>query len=71
VLKKLFGLHLKKMRKKRGISQDKLAEAVGVSDARTIRAWEKGEAFPEVENLEQLCKALNATIRELFDFDYP
>jgi transcriptional regulator with XRE-family HTH domain len=71
VLKVLLGLRIKYYRKKRKFTQDRLAEAVGVSDGRTIRAWERGKAFPEADNIESLCKVLNVTIRELFDFDYP
>jgi transcriptional regulator with XRE-family HTH domain len=70
-LKKAFGTHLKQLRKERHITQEQLAERTGVADDRTIRAWEAGEDLPSADHLETLCKELNVTIRELFDFDYP
>jgi len=70
-LKKAFGLHLKQLRKERYITQEKLADLVDVQDDRTIRAWEAGDDLPSADHLEKLCKELHASIRELFDFDYP
>jgi transcriptional regulator with XRE-family HTH domain len=70
-VKRAFGKHLKKMRQAEGLTQYKLSELVGVSDDRTVRAWESGEDLPTAENLEKLCNVLHVTIRDLFDFDYP
>lgn len=70
-LKKAFGKHLKQLRKERHVTQEQLAELVGVLDDRTIRAWEAGEDLPSADHLEKLCEKLHAPIRELFDFDYP
>ena len=70
-LKKAFGAHLKQMRKERHITQERLAELVGVLDDRTIRAWEAGDDLPSADHLEKLCKEFHASVRELFDFDFP
>jgi transcriptional regulator with XRE-family HTH domain len=70
-LKQAFGRHLRYLRKRKRISQDRLAELVDVSEGRVVRAWERGDDFPNSDNLQRLCKELNVTIRELFDFDFP
>ena len=41
-------------RKQAGLSQEKLAEHMGVS-RQTISRWETGEARPDLEKFEQLC----------------
>ena len=41
-------------RKQAGLSQEKLAERMGVS-RQTISRWETGEARPDLETFEQLC----------------
>lgn len=41
-------------RKQAGLSQEKLAESMGVS-RQTISRWETGEARPDLEKFEQLC----------------
>lgn len=41
-------------RKQAGLSQEKLAERMGVS-RQTISRWETGEARPDLEKFEQLC----------------
>ena len=69
-LEQRFGSRLKQLRKDRGMTQAQLAEAADLSD-RHIRNLEKGERWPESATVKKLCNALNTTIRELFDFDYP
>jgi transcriptional regulator with XRE-family HTH domain len=68
MLKAAFGKQLQKLREEREITQDKLAEAVGVSESRIIRYWERGTFGPEFERLENIAKALNIRVRDLFDF---
>jgi len=68
-LKESFGRRLKQLREERGIKQDALAEAVGVSDSRIIRFWERGDAGPEFDNLEKLAQALGVPVWQLFYFD--
>lgn len=50
---------LRTMRHRRGISQEVLAQQIGVS-ARTLHRWEYSEAWPTVEQLHALCFALKA-----------
>lgn len=47
-------------RKKNGMSQEKLAEQIGVS-RQAISKWENGEASPEISKLISLAKVFNVT----------
>jgi transcriptional regulator with XRE-family HTH domain len=52
------------------MTQRELSDASGLSE-RHIRNLEKGERYPKPDTIRKLCRGLNATIRDLFDFDYP
>ena len=65
-----FGKRLKELRKKAGLSQQQLAELVGMESLNNISKLENGEQLPKKENLEKLCKALNIEAKELFDFGH-
>ena len=55
---------LKAERMKRGWTQAKVAEAVGV-DTRTVGRWERGKAFPYPYYREQLCLLFGKTAQQL------
>jgi len=67
-LKKDFGSRIKYLRKKTGITQEKLAEIVGI-DAKHISHIETGRSFPKAELIEKFATALNIDYKELFLFD--
>ena len=67
-MKKEFGQNLKKIRKSRELTQEQLAELVGIHP-RQISKIETGEHFPTAANIENLCKALNINVYELFSYD--
>ena len=67
-LKKLFGKNLQKYRKLRKLTQEKLAELVGV-DATSISSVETGKFFPTADNLQKIAGALNIKLETLFDFE--
>ena len=58
-------LKLKAARAARDMSQQQLAEAVGVS-RQTINAIEKGDYNPTIKLCIAICKALDRTLDELF-----
>ena len=64
-----FGKRLKEIRKRKGLTQEQLAELVGMETV-NISKLELGEHLPKKENLEKLCKALEIEPKELFDFGY-
>ena len=59
-----FGDNLKILRKKKNMSQEELAEKVGVS-RQSVSKWETGEAYPEMNNILELCKIFHCNIGEL------
>ena len=59
-----FGDNLKTLRKKNNISQEVLADKVGVS-RQSVSKWETGDAYPEMNNILQLCKIFHCNIGEL------
>ena len=63
-----FGENLKNLRKIKKLSQEKLAEKVGVS-RQSISKWECGEAYPEMDNILILCKIFNCKVNDLIHED--
>ena len=55
-------------RKTNHLSQEKLAEKVGVS-RQSISKWETGEAYPEMPNILALCKVFHCKVTELIDIN--
>lgn len=59
-----FGENLKHLRKLKKISQEVLAEKVGVS-RQSVSKWETGEAYPEMSNILALCSIFHCNINDL------
>lgn len=66
-LKNLFGQNVQKYRKLKKLTQENLAELIGV-DATSISAIETGKYFVSAENLSKLANALDIEVSELFTF---
>lgn len=62
-----LAIRLKNFRKKKGMSQESLAEESGLS-LRTIQRIEKGETNPNGESLKRIANALNVTPDDLVDW---
>lgn len=56
-----FAENLKSIRKERHISQEELAQIVGVS-RQAVSKWEQGDGYPETEKLLLLAKQLNVSL---------
>ena len=63
-----FGDNLKIIRKNRKMSQEELAEKVNVS-RQSVSKWENGEAYPEMNNILELCKIFNCKLNDLVHTD--
>ena len=61
-----LGVRLKQLRKENKITQQQLADAIGVSKTSVIY-WEKDENMPKHESLMALAKILKTTPQWLFD----
>ena len=58
--------NLKALRKADNISQERLAEKVGVS-RQSVSKWETGEAYPEMSNIVALCTVFHCEITDLIN----
>ena len=65
-----FSENLQAIRKKNRLSQEKLAELLGVS-RQAVSKWELGEGYPEVEKLLILSKKLNISLDSLMTGSTP
>ena len=68
IIKKRFGEQLKACRKIKNLTQEKLAELVGIN-LRQLARIESGESFITAETLYNLCTVLEVSPKLLFDFD--
>ena len=59
-----FGDNLKLLRKGKNLSQEDLAEKMNVS-RQSVSKWETGEAYPEMNNILELCKIFGCKINSL------
>ena len=60
-----FSNKLTELRKKKGYSQEELAEKLGLS-RQAISKWERGESSPDLDNIIQLAKLYEISFNELF-----
>ena len=63
-----LGNNLYQARKKAGLSQEGVAERLGVS-RQTISKWETGETLPDIRQSKRLAVLYKLTLDELIDFD--
>ncbi len=60
--------NLKKIRKENNLSQEQLAEKLGVS-RQSVSKWESGQAYPEMDKMLQLCEMFNLNMDDLLNQD--
>ena len=63
-----IGKNIVSLRKKSGLSQEELAEKVGVA-RQTISKWELGETSPDLKQAKELSKIFKVSLDELADND--
>ena len=63
-----FKENLKKLRKENNLSQEQLADELGVS-RQAISKWESGAAYPEMDKIIALCDKFNLNIDDLLHKD--
>jgi len=68
MLRARFGARLRSIRRTKGITQERLAEAVGTS-TEFVSNMERGINAPSFDTLEALAAALGVSARDLFDFE--
>ncbi len=65
--KELLGARIKELRKAKKLSQEELAELVGI-EPRHMSRIEVGKSYPSLDRLERIAKALDVELRDFFDF---
>ena len=63
-----LGNNLYHARKKKGLSQEDVAEKIGVS-RQTISKWETDETLPDIRQAKKLAVLYGLTLDELIEFD--
>ena len=63
-----IGEKIMNLRKKNGLSQEELAEKIGVA-RQTISKWELGETAPDLKQAKELSKIFNVSLDELTNND--
>jgi len=63
-----IGNKIKELRKKRGITQEQLAEVIGVS-FQAVSKWENNIALPDITLAPALASYFGVSMDELFDFN--
>ena len=63
-----FGENLQKLRKEKGISQEQLAEQLGVT-RQSVSKWESGASYPEMEKIVALCNIFHCDMNVLINKD--
>lgn len=66
-LKRNFGLRVRELRKSAHMTQEQLAEKLGM-DTPNVCRMENGTHFPQTKNLVKLAEILNVEIKELFEY---
>ncbi len=63
-----LGNNLFHARKRRGFSQEDVAQSLGVS-RQTVSKWETGETVPDIRQSKKMAALYNISLDELIDFD--
>ena len=67
-IKELLGKNIKEKRLSQHLTQEQLAEKIGISP-KSLSQIELGNNFISADNLDQICSALNVQAKNLFDFE--
>ncbi len=68
-LQKKFGARIKEIRKSKKLTQENLAEIVGM-DIPNLSNIERGKKFVSAQTLSKIAKALSVSEKDLFDFEH-
>ncbi|MCD7879237.1 MAG: helix-turn-helix domain-containing protein [Candidatus Gastranaerophilales bacterium] len=67
--KELLGMRIKEFREKRKLTQDKLAEIVGI-DPKHLSRIENGRNYPSFETLEKILNSLDISYGDIFNYTH-
>lgn len=67
--KDLIGLRIKELRKHKGLSQERVAEIMGISP-KYLSNIERGKENPTLDTFIKLANALNIELSEIFNYSH-
>ncbi len=67
--KKLLGKRIKELRKSANLTQEKLAELIGI-ETTSLSGIESGRHFPSLMTLEKIADNLKIELKAFFDFNH-
>ena len=67
--KKKLGLKIKELRKRKGLTQEQLAELINMEQT-SISVIESGRNFPTLGTLEKIAQILEVNLSDFFNYDY-
>ncbi|HBA40045.1 MAG TPA: XRE family transcriptional regulator [Deltaproteobacteria bacterium] len=67
--KELLGRRVRELRKKKGLTQERLAE-IAALDVKYLGGIERGTENPTIETLEKLANALSVRVSQILDFEH-
>jgi len=68
-IKKLLGKRIQEIRRSKGLTQEYLAELIGIETV-SLSNIERGKYYPTAENLNKIITILNIEPEELFSFKH-
>ena len=68
-IKELFGKRVRELRKEKNLTQEQLAELIGI-DPRNIIKIENAQTFPRIQTLEKLLQVFEISPNEIFNSEH-
>ena len=68
-MSKEFGVHLRKLRKEKGYTQQQMADMLNISRS-TYTYYETGKSQPSFQNLKKLREIFEIDYNTILDFEY-
>jgi transcriptional regulator with XRE-family HTH domain len=65
----LLGARIRELRKARGLTQDQLAEILGV-EQKYVSLMEHGKSYPSLDRLMRIAETLKVPLPSLFEFNH-
>ena len=62
------GQNIKKYRKRKGLSVDKVSKELNLNAVQSVYKWERGDCVPRMDNYLALCVLFNVSLLELLVF---
>ena len=65
----LIGDNVKRLRRERGMTQEELAEAIGIA-GQTVSKWERGDGYPDITTLPLIANFFEVSVDEVLGMEH-